>query len=328
MIPIIIGGCDRSGTTLLGALIGAHSKCLTIPESQFKIDVFASLKSELNRSKKFDVLEVLKKIKNHRRFKLLWEPLELDFNTFGGDSGNSSIIQTYRPLLEWIMKEYGRQRLGKSNCQYWVDHTPSNIMYAKTLSLIFPDAKFIHIIRDGRGIAASVLPLNWGSNTIIEAAHWWSERLGLGLAMESFLGKDNVIRIRYEDILMEAEKTLKNVCAAIGIDFQEDMLKGDGYKPNKYLAKSHALVGKKPFRSRARAWEKALTPRQIEIFESYTGELLDYLGYNVKYGIEAKNPGFKERLRLKIYSFIRSKILNRCSKKRWVKKSLKRNLYQ
>jgi hypothetical protein len=67
-----------------------------------------------------------------------------------------------------------------------------------------------------------------------------------------------------------------------------------------YTLKQHALVGKEPDASRVDAWEKELTPRQIEIFEFYTGDLLRYLGYPLRYGLKARKPAKMEWLTTKM----------------------------
>jgi Sulfotransferase family len=69
---------------------------------------------------------------------------------------------------------------GKEEADWWVDHTPTNLRFARLLTAWFPEARFIHIVRDP-GRAASVMPLNWGPNTITEAALFWKRRMALAL---------------------------------------------------------------------------------------------------------------------------------------------------
>lgn len=292
MIPVFIGGCDRSGTTLLGSMLGAHSDCLTIPESQFKTDIFKSFQGNIN------LLQAFNLVKNHWRFKI-WE-----LNLGSIPMPKESPWNSYSNLLEWIIIKYG-ESVGKTSFNTWIDHTPSNIKNANILLELFPQGKMIHIIRDGRAVALSVMKLEWGPNTVLKAAPWWVENVAYGLASESVLEKDKILRVKYEDLITDPEKTLKKVCNFINIEYQSDMIKGNGFKVPRYSHGQHTLVGKKPDAKRMNAWEKGLTSRQIEIFEGLTGNFLQNLGYDLKCGLKARGITKMERLLSHIYEWYR-----------------------
>lgn len=158
----------------------------------------------------------------------------------------------------------------------------------------------IHIVRDGRTVAASLMRLDWGPNTINKAAHFWIEKVSYGLGAESFWGEERVRRVRYEDLVEDPEKTLKTLCRWLNIDYQSEMIKGSGFIPPEYTSEQHALVGRPLSVQRISAWEKELTPRQVEIFETITGDFLLYLGYVPKYGLRARSTTTMERLILGI----------------------------
>lgn len=303
MRPVFIGGCDRSGTTLLGAMLGAHSECLCVPESQFKIDVLRSLERV---QPEVDLPSAFNMIKNHWRFKL-WE-LDIDLSP----AVEKAIEGSYPGLIKWIINRYG-EKVGKPDSSIWVDHTPTNLKYAATLASIFHEAKFLHIVRDGRAVAASVIPLDWGPNTIINAAHWWVEKVAYGLSAESFLGKGQVIRLRYEDLVREPTPTLKRVCSLLDINYQSEMLKGSGFKVPRFTSAQHALVGNPPDSSRVEAWQKELSSREVEIFESLTGDSLYLLGYKLKYGLKARGPTKIERVISAARELWRRQFVNRIS---------------
>lgn len=149
MRPVFIGGCERSGTTLLGSMLGGHNDCLCVPEMQFKFNILRLTASGDQNS--VDTVNILRRLSDRSRFRI-WE---LDV---------ASVTHkrlSCRELIEWIVTAYS-QKVGKPAPAVWVDHTPANIRYAWTLLHLFPDAKMIHIIRDGRAVAASILPLDWG----------------------------------------------------------------------------------------------------------------------------------------------------------------------
>jgi hypothetical protein len=142
------------------------------------------------------------------------------------------------------------------------------------------------------------------------------------LAAEA-LSKDRVIRVEYEELVLETEETLKKLCSFIGIDFRQEMIKGAGFKVPQYTRKQHSLVGRKPDSKRVAAWEASLTRRQVEIFESLAGELLSDLGYSLKYGPGAKKITKTERFMLDIENYFRKKLNSRRKKSRRRKTSLK-----
>ena len=305
MRPVFVGGCDRSGTTLLGAMLGMHSECLTVPESQFKIEMLRCFDFDQDKT---DWVSVLNMIKEHRRFRL-WS-LDIDSTSIA----QRELGTSYPELIAWLVKRYG-ENLGKENCNLWIDHTPDNIRYAMTLLHLFPEAKMIHIVRDGRAVAASIMPLDWGPNTIIKAAYWWGERVAHGLAAEAFPEK-KLIRIRYEDLVSAPEQTLKTLCAYLSIDYQAEMVEAHGFKVSRYTAGQHALVGKQPDVTRIKAWEDKLTSRQVEIFENLMGDFLRYFGYDFKYGLKAKVPTGTELLASDIRELYKKWIINRFRRRR------------
>ena len=292
---IFIGGCSRSGTTLLGAILGAHSECICAPESHFKISVLRACGPSNGH---VDSQAALKMITRHWRFKL-WE---LDVDPARAPEGS------YARLLEWLVAQYaGRRRL---TGRIWVDHTPENINYAPTLLNLFPKAKIVHIVRDGRGVAASIMPLDWGPNTIVETAKWWQEMVTCGLAMEALLPSDRIVRIKYEDLVRAPEETVGRLCDDLDLDYEPTMLQANGFQPPHYTASQHTLIGRCPDAERAARWRTDLTPRQIEIFESLASDLLDRLGYPLLYGSDARSPAFLERQGAAVEEVFRSTVVN------------------
>ncbi len=285
VIPVFIGGCDRSGTTLLGSMLGTHSECLCTPESQFIVQVPSGSALDVNH---IDPQTVLDTIMKHPRFKIWRLQIDSSFIWHG-----QSII-SYPELIKWIVKEYGKAN-GKSSPHIWIDHTPSNVKYAATLIALFPEAKMIHIVRDGRAVASSLLSVTWGAASVDRAAYFWLRNLAYGLAVESFYGSIKVMRVKYEDLVNTPEATLQHVSSFLGIDYQPQMMIGNGFKVPSFTRKDHALVGRALDRRRVSAWQTELTLRQIEIFESTTGDMLRYLGYDTRFGASARPMTIIER---------------------------------
>lgn len=196
--PVFIGGCDRSGTTLLGSMLGSHDYIICVPESQFIIDVLVETKMIANS---IDSNCVMNSIKEHPRFKLWGLNLDPDF------FAELNEILSCPRLVEFIVRKYG-QGNNKLQDKFWVDHTPSNIKYSNTLLSLFPNAKFIHLVRDGRAVASSIIPLNWGPNTIDQAAYFWLRNLAFRFADKATLDLELILRVKYKDLVENPEDTL------------------------------------------------------------------------------------------------------------------------
>jgi hypothetical protein len=275
--PILIGGCSRSGTTLLGSMLGAHPACLCVPESQFKTEVLPYLSGPVSEVAAQELWDAIRASRRYR----IWD-LALGANALpGGGAGLS-----YAELLEWIVREYGRSA-GKEGWRTWVDHTPDNAEFAAHLFAHFPDAKLVHLVRDGRAVTASVLPLDWGPNTTIKSVHWWIEKLAFGLAAEA-RWPERVTRVRYEDLLRDPEAELRRICAFAGIAYDPAVLEATGFRVPAYTAGQHQLVGSRIDSGRAEAWRQKLRPRQIEGFEAVARDVLTYLGYEPVHGLLAR----------------------------------------
>src|SRR4051794_2153218 len=290
MRPLLIGGCERSGTTMLGAMLGCHSKCLCVPESQFLDDLLPHADPE----EAIDPRIALARISSHERFRLLWD-LPLD----RAATGPAEVGTTYREILTWLVQAYGR-KAGKPGADLWIDHTPTNFRRARTLLRIFPAARFVHLVRDGRAVAASLLPLDWGPNNSLHAAEFWMARCALGLAAELELGDTRVLRVRYEDVLQKPEASLRRIADFAGLEYEAGMVAGSAYRPTRYHERQHHLVGQPPDLSRAAGWQQTLSRRQVEIFEAETGDFLESLGYQPKYGVRARPASRVEVLRLRL----------------------------
>jgi len=160
---------------------------------------------------------------------------------------------------------------------------------------LFPAAKFIHLVRDGRAVVASIRKLDWGLHDIHRGSQWWASQVGNGLAAEQLLG-DRLIRVRYEDLVAEPEKTLRSISAFLELDWEPEILSGSGFDLPTYTETQHRLIGGEPEPSRISAWKEELSAREVEVLESVAGNLLPCLGYPTVYGHRARRATKPEKL--------------------------------
>jgi len=282
-------------------MLGTHSRCFATPESKFIAEVYLDCVRMLP---KIDLMAAFDKVTQRQDFKA-WE---LDVDSL--DRSELSRFHTCSELISWLVRAYARS-VDKPDVDIWIDHTPSNIFYASILFQLFPQARMIHIVRDGRSVAASVMKLDWGPNTINAAAYWWINRVAHGLAAESFFGSERIMRVRYEDLVLEPQSTLQALCSFLQIEYEPSMVTGTGFRMPKQIAHIHPFVGTVPNASRIYAWQNELTSRQVEIFESIGGQFLTCLGYELKFGPNARAAKGFELLGLGIQELYWQRLGNR-----------------
>lgn len=287
MKTVFIGGAPRSGTTFLGSLVGGHSACIATPESSFKVD---GLIARVSQGRVIDATAI-ERLLESGRFRA-WG-LQLEKGEYEDLKRTGTVLQA----MSVIVQAYAR-RSKIEGPSVWVDHTPSNIRHVDRLLKSFPETKFVHLIRDGRAVCASVLPLDWGPNTVVAAARDWMEHLAAGLAAESSLPADRIVRVRYEDLVAAPEQELRRLCKFLELDYEDSMMKGTGFTPEDFSRSIHPLVGQPPRSQRISAWRSEMQPRDIEIFEARTGDLLPFLGYELEFRWEARGPTFLEMFRM------------------------------
>lgn len=297
---VLIGGCPRSGTTLLGAMLGRGPDVVTVPEAEFKWGLLPAAATA--GETRIDRAAATRYLAREWRFRLWDVPLD--------DLAGLPDQTPYGVFLDRLVTAHGRA-VGKPSAATWVDHTPLNIKYARTLARLLPEARFVHLVRDGRGVAASVLPLDWGPSTVREAARWWATHVAMGLAAAAALGPGVVHTVRYEDLVREGADTLRDLCDALDLPFDDDMLSTRDYRVPRYTRGQHGLVARPPDPARADGWRGQLARRQVEEFEHVTGELLDYLGYPLEHGLSARPPRRRERLGDALQGPLRRQLLDR-----------------
>ena len=286
MRPIFIGGSPRSGTTLLGTVLGAHPLCCPVPEAQFKVELLRTLPPNPEPAQ---ALRTLQAAIQSPRFQG-WKPAAERLRHAGiGQVG------AYPQLIDQLVAEYAGLA-GRGEATHWIDGTPSNKNFLPTLLRLFPGARAIHIVRDGRAVANSVMKRDWGPNTVITAAWWWLGHLSHGLAAELNLPPDRIKRIQYETLVRHPKDTLVDLCKWLDLEYSERMLDSRFYTVDPSAAAFNPLTKQAPRDDRADAWRQSLSPRQIEIFEAESKEMLMYLGYSMEHGPCARKATFPEKL--------------------------------
>lgn len=266
---VFIVGCQRSGSTLLGAMLGRHPNIVCLPEAQFIADLcIAALPGQPLP----DLEKLVSAIRRHPRFKL-WE-----FAAEGFTKNLQPESATFADVIHALAENYAGAH-ARPDAAFWIDQQPGNLRFMARLSAHFPEARMLHIVRDGRAVAASLMPLDWGPNTIIAAARYWSEKIGLGFAAAHFLPADRVLTVRYEDLVRKPEETLSEIHRWLGLTRQAGPSQPSSLQLPRFSQAQHQKIYELPDPARIDAWQTHLSEQQVALFETVSHDLLEYLGY-------------------------------------------------
>jgi hypothetical protein len=259
MKSIFIGGADRSGTTLLASLLSCIEASVVTPESSFK--------TELLFDEPIDSMAYSKKL----QLNSIFQRWNVDLKYI-----ENKKHKCYEEYYFDLLHEY---RPGKE-IRYWIDHTPNNLRYSKQLNSVFKDCAFIHIVRDGRAIANSQIPLEWGTNTFLTAAKDWLNKLLYG-AITQNLFPDRTILVKYEDLLNKESETIKSILDFLNIkEISKTEYLDASFLPE-FTKKQHSLVGRPVDKSRSQSWLSELSDQNITDFQYYAKDALELLGYEL-----------------------------------------------
>jgi hypothetical protein len=157
---------------------------------------------------------------------------------------------------------------------------------------MFPDAQFVHLIRDGRDCVASLLTMPWFRQDIYAAICSWVEAIESGHRARRQLPPDAYFEIRYEDVVADPAGRLAELCEFLGEDYDPAMA-----EPNRIAGSTipdrktwHADAQKAVTASPSGRWNERLDPTQIAICEAAMGSRLREFGYEVT-GTARPSPG-------------------------------------
>ncbi len=286
--PLIVLGVSRSGTTLLRVMLDRNPE-LAIPDESFFIPQLAD-----RHGRRIDPEQFLDDL---RRL-----PAIRDWGVHLDEVRRR--LRSEMPLGEAIAAVYEAfaEREGKRR---WGDKTPMYMRHLGLLDRLFPDAQYVHLIRDGRDAAVSFLAMPEG----ISAGAWAKPRSAADFACEwrrevraardlgARVGPARYHELRYEALVEDAERELRAICSFAGLAFDTTMLEGAGGSVS--AAKPHQQRLKQDVTGPARDWRTELGVPDQRAFEDVAGELLAQLGYGVR---DPGAPPLRARVRQAAYA--------------------------
>ncbi|NJR25525.1 MAG: polysaccharide deacetylase family protein [Richelia sp. CSU_2_1] len=211
MQRIFLVGCPRSGTTILQSLLAAHPEVISFPESKF----FHYLLSD----------NLVEKLPNRLEVFLRDEIKHPEFlASFDRTQNTESKASWFVGVLDSLA--------AKQNKSIWLEKTPEHIYFIQDIERFLPDVKFIHILRNGMDAIASMYEATrnfhdlWGGVWDLDGCiERWQYAM---LTSHKYVNNSNHILVKYEEILDNKVKILRELCRFIGIEYDAAML--DNYK--------------------------------------------------------------------------------------------------
>jgi hypothetical protein len=267
--PFIVA-CGRSGTTLVQAMLNAHPRMAIPPESHFLLPLRDRMRPARGG---VDVDRFVALLARNRNF-ALWDLPAEDLRTALLREGPRSFPAAVRTLYATYARRRGKERYG--------DKTPKHVLSLPYLGGAFSEARFIHLIRDGRDVTCSFMARGIGPRNGVEGAMRWKRAVAAGRRDGARLGPDRYLEVRYEDLVADPEGHIKGLAGFIELDYDDAMLDYgphvDRMLPSAYLKGLHENVYRPPTEN-LRDWRREMDPGEVTMFEALAGDLLSELGY-------------------------------------------------
>lgn len=297
--PFVVG-VGRSGTTLLRMMLDAHPDLAIPPETHF-VPQFIQASGRLLFNPRVATRTIVED--QHRR----WDDFGLEPGELRAELDTLKPFDTadaLRAFYGLYARRHGKQR--------WGDKTPDYVRKMKKIQNTLPEARFIHVIRDGRdaGLSQNARIARRGKSPVKpkEMARRWRKRI-----IKSRIDAEEVegyIEVRYEDLVLDTETVLRRICEHVELDFDPAMLtyheraeerlqemagalpakKGRPEREAGERVAAHALTMEPPSKDRVDVWKRDMSAEENAEFEEAAGHILDELGYETVTPRESWTP--------------------------------------
>jgi hypothetical protein len=282
---VFVVGMNRSGTTLLRMMLDAHPELTIPPETHFVPDLIKAAKADDATPE--SALAAMKSAREWGDFGFSDEEMLARLRALDGIKAGPAV----RTFYEAYMEQQGKPR--------WGEKTPTYVQKMKLIQRALPEARFVHVIRDGRDVALSVLDRTVRDLTAGDIAHRWHKKISK--ARDDSPKLDHYMEIRYEDLILDTEPVLRRVVEFADLPWDDVMLSyhersgerlkemaralpGDGRAKELSVERrmaTHAMTTKPPSADRVARWRTQMSAEQREEFEAIAGDLLEELGYPI-----------------------------------------------
>jgi len=270
--PLLILGVRRSGTTLLRVMLDRHSQ-LAVPDETYFVPQLAD--RHLRPVSAADFLDDVRRV-------VEWDiPLDkVRARLRDGMPVGAAIGAVYAVYAE---------EQGKAG---WGDKTPMYMQNLRLLERLFPDAHYVHLIRDGRDAALSFLEMPRGLVTetwmhprsAADFACQWATEVPAARRLGERVGS-RYLEVRYEDLVDDVTPVLRRICEFAGLEYEPGMV---DYAGNVDVStKPHQQRLTQPPTRGVRNWRTQMPAQDVVAFEQVAADVLRELGYDASHDVDA-----------------------------------------
>jgi hypothetical protein len=270
-------GVSRSGTTLLRLMLDAHPQLAVPAESRFLPELIERIAAGADRAAAAGFVTGSER----------WDDFGLDAEAFRArvealpEFGAGQVARAFFGLYA---EGQGKPR--------WGDKSPPYVVSMPAIHGALPEARFVHLIRDGRDVAASLMARDWGARRPRRIARRWTSEVQAGRQAAATLGPALCLEVRYERLVEDPEGVLRDICSHVELDYDPAML-AYHERADQRLAELGDLEARTAAEratqfervhsplsgERIGAWRRELGAADRAAFEAVAGELLVELGY-------------------------------------------------
>ncbi|MGH3015401.1 MAG: sulfotransferase family protein, partial [Gaiellaceae bacterium] len=265
--PLLVLGVRRSGTTLLRVVLDRHSE-LAVPDESYFVPQLADRHG--GRIDADGFVDDLRRLPTLREWGVSADAVRARLRPgMGLGEAVGAVYEAYA------------DGLGKSR---WGDKTPMYMQHLPLLERLFPTARYVHLVRDGRDAGLSFLAMprgivteSWGHpRTPGGFACQWRSEVRAAQALGGRVGK-RYLEVSYEELVADSAAVVERICAFAGLPYEPAMLEYEGTvdvsaKPHQQRLRQAPTPG-------VRDWREDMAPEDVTAFEAVAGDLLAELGY-------------------------------------------------
>lgn len=285
-VPFIVG-VGRSGTTMLRLMLDAHPDLAIPPETHFVPELIDAIESGATPEQAVATMTAVRQ----------WGDLHTDPDDVVARWRRLASFETgpaLRAFYEMYAERQGKPRYGEK--------TPAYVKNMVKIEAAMPEARFIHVIRDGRDVALSRWKRTLGDKDPAPAsqvAETWQRRIRRAQRHGRKVG--HYMELRYEDLVTDTEPNLRRIAGFLELPWDPVMLTyhehaaermaemardlpatdGKPTRPGEERMQAHAMTQKPPDPSAMYRWKEKMSPGDVAAFDGAAGELLADLGYEV-----------------------------------------------
>ena len=237
--PVFLVGAERSGSTLLRLMLDHHPEIAMDKEFDFAVALVSDT-GQLPSMRSY--IEWIKDVRG------------MDYAI------NSSL--GYREQVNDFLRQHQAVSGGKKYVGATVHH------HFDRLRFLWPHARYIHLVRDPRDVARSVIQKGWAGN-IYQASGIWIQAEDCWDSLVTRLSHDQAIEVHYEDLVTQTEAELSRICEFIGVEFAPVMLTYQA-DARQYPPPDHRLASQ---------WKTKLSQRDVAMVEHRTTDRMECRGY-------------------------------------------------